>query len=309
MLKIKAKEDSTIEVIEGKFPLGQRNTIKVYFDDEIVKKYINLIGTNTCLAENNLFPYGNFDYKSDINNISLNLNENSEVSIVSGYGYDYSRCLKCSTTNSEQGLGSCELKPKDKLINGKEYIISCYIATIDDTLVYFNIDDNLVPLKYSDNNLHFFTYKFTATKEDFKLKINMTTTGTCYIDSLQMFLAENEIKENKCDILDFEVKILNPIQYKEINELITYGSDIDGTYIILYMPEINLVDFQDNLLCNFNVSVAFQQRNIYLGDSEYNKIKEYIYNSDKFILSGYILPVKSEGGCDCEGYELTVGAI
>lgn len=305
MLEIKAKSDATIDVIDGAFPLGLRNTIKINIEDDNIKQYIKTIGTDTCIQENNLFSYGNFNYFSDIDNLQLNLNMYSSAVIAPGYGHDYSGCLYCKSEDEKDGLGTVTMIPdKSKLEIGKDYTLSCYVNITENTDLYFDISGTLVNPTQQKDKWVFFTHKFTAESEDFSLSFVLPSTGEFYVDSVQLFLSDQEIIDNYYDNLKFSVDILNPCQTTIIDRVVNYSKpDNESVYVILYLPEITTVDFQDNLLCKLRISLLQEQRDKYLGQSEYNKIEECVYNSQEFILNGYMLPP------DSGEYELVVGSI
>lgn len=306
MLSIKAKENAQVEVIDGAFPLGQRNTIKILIEDPNIKSYIQSIGTSTCIPENNLYTYGNFDNDFDVNKLNLSLTWGSIVEVMSGYGQNYSRCLHCITDNSE-GLGVCEL-PADKipgLTVGEEYILSVYVLCKKGTTLYFNVNGELNPVADSDT-WELKTYKFVANSDKFDLGVIMPSLGECYIDSIQLFLASEEIVDNYYDNLKFEIQIKNPIQQfcYDIDQIVTYSKpDSEDTFVVLALPPINNVDFQDNILCELQVYLLQEIRNKYLGDTEYSKEKDIIYSSDYFVLNGYVLPPEDDI------YELVIDKI
>lgn len=300
MLTINAKSNATIDVVEGNFPIGQRNSIKINIEDNVIKQYIKGIHTYTCIKQNNLYCYGNFDSTKDIYNIKLNLNADCSATIVPGSGNDYSNCLYCVSNNEEQGLGSCVLTAdKQKLIKGKEYIFSCYVKCGNTTTDLYLGLNSLSTLKINNIDWQKIDYSFKALTEDyFNLNIIIPGKGECYIDNIQLFLKEDEIINNSFDDLYFNLNIINPMQNTKIDTIVNYSSpDDEDVFVILDFPCITNVDFQDNLLCNLNIGLLVEPKNKYLGDSVYNKTKYSIYNSDCFVLCGYIIPSDS---CDCD---------
>lgn len=296
MLEIKAKENATIDVIKGTFALGDRNTIKIDIDDDVIKQYLKAVGTDTCIPENNLYSYGNFDYPEDVMpKLKLALNPKSTVEVVDGYGINCSRCLHC-VSGSDQGLGLCELPSDSYIIEGEKYKLSCKFNAIENTDAYINgwsitADEN----KWLDLVLDI----TASTTGYFYLPIQIVGEGEIYIDNLMLFKAEDEVKENQFDNVEFCINICNPKQDIIINEVINYTDDS----ITMYVPPITVVDFQDNLLCKLSINLYQEQRDKYLGDTKYNKIKECVYNSEPFILTSYILPPESDR------YELSVGQV
>lgn len=302
MLEIVAKENATIDVIEGSFPLGARNTVKIDIEDDVIKQYIKAIGTNTCLIENNLYQYGNFDYPEDIEgNVELSLNKDSSVKVVDGYGVNYSRCLQC--ISSDDGLGICRFIPTSNTKIGKKYKLSCQINALEETNASVSINGTETIEVKADANWNTVVTEFDAVSEDFYFGISISGKGTLYLDNLMLFEVENEIIDNIYDNIEFEISVVNPIQDTIINEVINYSkADEENVTILMYLPPITVVDFQDNLLCKLKINLYQEQKEKYLGNSEYNKFKNCVYISEPFILTGYIMP---------EGYryELVVGKV
>lgn len=304
MITLRANENAIIDVIDGAFPLGQRNTIKVFIADENLKQYIKTVGTDTCLKEHNLINYGDFNQEHSIDNIVLNLTFNSSVYLASGYLDNLSRCLYCTTTDSS-GLGTCKLKLTGKLEKGKKYKLS-FKSSADATGLYLSIDNNLISIANSPNKWQAMTFAFTANSDNIDGLYVIMSSGWCYLDDIQLFSVENEVADNYYDNIEAEIKINNPIQNTVINEIINYSlPTADEPYIILYMPEISVVDFQDNLMCNLVINLLQEPHNSYLGNTYYHKEKTCVYQSENFVLNGFILPPDSEQN----EYELVVGKV
>lgn len=85
MLEIRAKENATIAVEKGSFPLGGRNKIKIYIEDEIIKQYVKTLNTNVSITEANLYQYGTFSNESDIKNVSYRFKIRSKCRNSSGF--------------------------------------------------------------------------------------------------------------------------------------------------------------------------------------------------------------------------------
>lgn len=298
MLEIKAKENATIDVIKGTFALGDRNTIKIDIDDDVIKQYLKAVGTDTCIPENNLYTYGNFDYPEDVmSKLKLALNSKSKVEVVDGYGINCSRCLHC-VSGSYQGLGLCELPSDSYITKDEKYKLSCKFLISEGTDAYIN-GQQLVTTKYNEWQDFVFEFNATVGETYYYLPIQIVGEGEIYIDNLMLFKSEDEVKENQFDNVEFCVSICNPKQDIIINEVVNYTDNS----IIMYVPPITVVDFQDNLLCKLSINLYQEQKDKYLGDIKYNKIKECVYNSEPFILTGYILPPESDR------YELSVGQV
>lgn len=309
MLTIKAKENATVEVVEGSFPLGERNTLKVIIEDDVLKQYVKSIGTNTTLNENNLYPYGDFNYPEDMKNVQLNLNPQSTVNIENGYGQNYSRCLHCKTENVTQGLGHCILNPVSVLDDGYKYKLVFYILCKDDTEVIVSAQ-NIETFKVKTNNeWKQIITEFDCTERKFALDFSTETSGEFYIDSVLLFKAEDEIFRDYYENIVFEIKKypqqLTGYEY-ETERIISYsGPDDEDISVLMYFPPITQLDYADNLCCKLDVYLTSKvEEDKILGDTYYNtEDREYIYKSDMFILTGYILPPESDR------YELTVGKI
>lgn len=299
MLKIIAKENATIKVEQSNFPLGVRDTIEIKIEDPIIKQYIKSINTETCIPEYNLYSYGNFDNVTDVEFVKTSLNTGSSISVVDGYGVNCSRCLKCKA--GDLGLGLCVLKPTTPVIHGLKYKLSCYVNT--DTDIELMVNDESVTINSTNGEWKQAYIEFIPETE-VSLSISMSNKGTLYFDSLMLFESSKEIHDNYFDNVEVEVVVKNPIQDTVINEIINYSDPNDkDTSVLMYVPPITVVDYQDNLLCQLRVNLYQEPKDKYLGDTKYNKVKECVYNSDPFILTGYILPP------DSDRYELVVGDI
>lgn len=301
MLEIRAKEDATIAVEKGSFPLGGRDKIKIYIEDEIIKQYIKTLNTNVSTVEANLYQYGTFSNESDIKNISYNLKLGASVKIAPGFNDNYSRCLYCHAENT--GLGTCILKPSKQVeISTLDipYKFSCRVAATEGTTAYLKCKGADILSIPADGEWHQIYTTFTA-KENFEVSVEMLSQGDIYIDDLDLFKSEDEVIDNYFDNIEFEVSILNSCSSSnvKINDIITYGND----FVILDVPPIINVDYQDNILCQLIVNLYQMPRLQILGDTEYNKVKECVYQSDPFILTGYILPP------DSDNVELIVGKV
>lgn len=290
MITIKAKENATIEVVDGSFPLGQRNCIKVYIEDQTVKDIINSIGTDTMIKPDNLYSYGNFSSLSDINSVKFNLS-----SLENNVSVNFDNSLRVFGS-SEENKQSCILKAdRYDLIPGKTYTISCYLSCDElnseltlECQPYFN---NTIVCENKTIEKQIWTTSFVATTSKTEFDLTVVAKGNWYISNLQLFSIEKEINKYYDDIY-FSVNVENPIQNISIDRLVTLNKE--DMYIILYLPPVTLVDYQDNLLCRFSINLLQEPRNKYLGDSIYNKENICIYNSETFILNGYM--IVSENG-------------
>lgn len=301
MLEIRAKEDATVTVEKGSFPLGGRDRIKIYIEDEIIKQYVKTLNTNISTTETNLYHYGAFYNQSDIKNVNYSLKLGASVEIAPGFNDNYSRCLHCHAESA--GLGTCVLKPNEQVeISTLDipYKFSCRVAATEGTTAYLRCKGAGILSIPADGEWHQIYTTFIA-KEDFEVSVEMLSQGDVYIDDLDLFKSENEIIDNYFDNIEFEVNILNPCSSSnvKINDIITYGDD----FVILNVPPIINVDYQDNILCQLVVNLYQIPKLQILGDTEYNKVKECVYQSDPFVLTGYILPP------DSDNVELIVGKV
>lgn len=295
MLEINAKENAAIDIVEGKFPLGQRNTLLVHILDKVISERINVTGTGTCSKANNYYSYGDFERLDSLDEIITDVNPNSFINIVSGAGCNYSRCLYCQ---SESDIGTVELVPdRFDIVEGKKYIFSFYAKTVSGDVAIVGKDSNgdiIFNIKTEANN-EWTLYKQEFVMEDmiFNAFISIITGGECYIDNISLFEADKEIKDVDCPI-NVELKILNPCQIDSlaVNHVINwYKDENENIAVKLYFPpEITNVDYADNILCKLIIYQRVQPRYIILGNSIYEPEYNVIYNSEPFIFNGYILP-------------------
>lgn len=304
MLVINAKSNSKVDVLSGDFPVGDRNTLKVIFEDPIIQHFIDTSHTNTCADENNLYSYGKFDDTSYIKFITKG--EDVDATIVGGYGTDLSKCLKIGVDGT---LGECKLSADKGMIEkGKSYIFSC-MALADPNVSFAKL--NCAAINQSIQLLSIGTWqnyfiKFTAEEDlTFDCIVEASGKGNVLLDNIQLFLASDEIIQNTFDMLEVELELINPCQVMPpINEVINFSSpDSEEKYALLYFPPITVLDIQDNILCRLVVRLIYQEKDQYLGNTAYYRPKQTIYESDPFILTGYIVPP------DANKYELTVGKI
>lgn len=299
MIEINAKENSTVEVVTGDFPIGNRNTILVNIQDPLVNDKLKITGTGTCYEQNNEYTYGQFENENDIYKIEISLNENASIGIVSGIGINYSRCLQCIA--KDNGLGTVNMKPdKLNITIGNTYIFSCYfylkqgitniIAKDNQNNEIFNINNTTVT-----DDWVFISQTFTAKEEGFNLYIDIPTTGECYFDNIMLFNSINEIMGNlSINDINVIINILNPCNYnvKNISKIINweYNKVTEQNSVILFMPEITVLDYKDNILCELIIYQKYPKKVVELGNTIYNEKTSIIYKSEPFILNGYILP-------------------
>lgn len=298
MLQINAKENAVIEVVDGYFPLGQRNTIKINILDEAIKAQITPFYTGDCEKEKDSYSYGSFSLPTDIDYVNIkNAPADSLVNIVDGYGRNFSRCLHYLTV--EDSNGYIELPPdKTNVVKDSKYVFSGYIKVTKGTTIvssdYFNLQYTADTDK-TENDWVFIREEFTATTNyDFSLKITNDTNTECYIDTVKLFLASDEIVST--DNTKAAIKILSPYvpDHSIINKEITWSFTDDSVSVYLYVDDITVVNFQDDILCKLCIYQTVPHIIEYLGDYTYNKEYEIVYDSEEFILNGYIIPVSDD---------------
>lgn len=311
MLEINAKENAVVDVVNGKFPLGQKNTLLIHILDKVITERLKIVGTGTCAKGNDFYSYGTFEREDSLNHVILDLNPNSFVNIVSGAGQNYSRCLYCQ---SDADIGTVELSPNMFEIEpNKKYILSFYARTVsgDVSIIGRDGNDDLIFNVKTDvsNEWKFYKQEFTATDSVFNAFVSIITGGECYIDNFSLFEADKELKDVDCP-LNVKLCIINPCQrdsVKEINRVINWYEDEDSVSVKLYFPpEITNVDYADNILCKLEIYQRVQPRYIILENSIYEPEYNLIYNSEPFVFNGYILPPDIDYNIDVD---LIVGKI
>lgn len=290
MLELNAKENATVEVIEGNFPLGQQNVIKINVLDKIIAERINIINTGVCSTEYNYYSYGKFDSDKDINKLTLNLKQGSIVNIVDGAGQNFSKCLHCQSSKSND-LGLVELLPdKFSVQENVEYILSFY-AKGTATITADNSYDEFINIEVNCKDWTFFEQKFTSLSDVFDLYISMNANEECYIDNVMLFESSNEIKMES-NAITAEIDIINPCNNVSIDRIINWDKKDDVISVYMYMPPITVVDYKDSITCNLKIYQRLIPKiQTTVGDFFYSEDKEIIYNSDNFNLSGYIIPI------------------
>lgn len=305
MLIIKAKENSEVEVVEGNFPIGFRDVIKVVFEDNTLKGLIKTTGTKDCKPEYNLFSFGEFNNSYDIDKVVTELRWKCTVTIANGKGTNYSRCLYCHSTG--KGFRKCEIKAdKGKLSANSKYMFSCDVLAEQRTNAQLELTNIHTFDILADGGWHHIFYEFESPEDmDFIINVIIPQAGDLYIDNLKIFDAQNEIMSNYYESMDVCINILNPRQYiGRINRIVNFSKpEDDEAYVLLYYPPITAVDAMSNILANLEVSIIREPEDIYLGNTSYFKIKDTLYKSDLFCLNGYIVPP------DYDRYELVVGEV
>lgn len=298
MLEINANSNATVDVLSGDFALGQRDTILIHILDKVISDRISIVGTGTCTKSNNLYSYGELN---DLNRVRYSLAQGATLDIcVSDIDNSFSNCLHCKS-ETDEGLGLVML-PADKLTQleaGTNMVLSFYINVTSGSATFVARDENsydVFPsfiIEYNANKQWQQVRKeFTLTEDIniFNLYLNIAGTGEFYLDNVMLFKASDEVKDAQYGI-DAEILINNPIQDTCIENVINWDKLDDGSIdITLYFPPITTVDYQDNILCQLRIYQHAYRRVVTLGNTIYNPTKNIIYNSEPFVLNGFMLP-------------------
>lgn len=304
MIQLSAKNNATIEIIDNRFPLGQQDTALVLIDDNIIRDKFSLINTGTCPVQYNQYSYGDFeDVCLAKKYLITELNPDCIVDIESGQGYDLSNALMLYATDNTD-IGNVTLMPDnitiDSIKEDETYIFSCLVRLLEGSLTISIAEQKI---EVTD----------TITKYDSWLKIRKEIKGSdiknnnigldlfsgkCYIDNIAFFNSKYETTQTDSK-LDVEIEILNPCNYDvKINQILNWYSmncncnkeEDNNIAILLAVPPITVVDFDSNLLCKFVIKQILPKRVAYLDNIIYNTCNLTIYESDPFILRGYVIP-------------------
>lgn len=311
-LTIKAKENAQVEVIDGNFPLGQRNVIDIQLEDTVLNEYFQLVGTGTCEPKDNLVSYGEFSGKdeSDLETIKA---PKMKLSIAHGYAGNESNCLHAVADpdkdrfDEQKGKYLCTFVPDTDLELGTEYVLSMYVLAVGESKLYLKYMDDIFPLlgkedKWQTINHHFVTptqeelesgiMPISATADDgqdwwtnFRFELELIGRGEFYADSIQLFKASDEIMKNMMEGVDAQIKIVNPPQ---MDNIIDEVIKLTPEHISMSMFPITVVDYQDNLACVLEVFFNQAPKLTRQGDTMYREDKVMIYKSDIFVLNGYV---------------------
>lgn len=305
MIEISAQENATIDVIKGNFPLGNRDTLLLHIKDPIIKNLISLRETGICEDKDNYYTYGQFN---STNNLILeDLQPGAKVEIVPGKGLNYSNCLHCTTT--KYGLGYIYMVPSDdkELTVGTKYVLTCYLNVVSGTVKLTASSASVVKTIFSvdqqntENEWVQIRQEFTAEGEDFSLFITMDGVGEFYMDSLMLFKADNEIKIPKENIAA-EISIINPYTpiNSKINKVINWYKTENEVQILFYFPEVTNVDYQNNIWCCARIFQHLPEKVSTLGNIVYHDVDTVIYETEPFVLNGYIIPTDINFEVDAE---------
>ena len=294
MIEISAKENATVDVIQSDFPLGKRDKLLLHIGDPVIKDLISLKNTGTCNENDNYYKYGQFN---STNNLILDIQPQTSVTISPGKGINYSNCLYCKSIEGYNKI-IFPLSNNIKLIKDKEYVLTCYInvikgkvnLTTEDNI--FNIEQQI--LNDNDDDWVQIRQEFTALSEDFNLWAIFENDCEFYIDFLLFFEKDKEIKLPENNIAA-EIDIISPFNPKnnKIYKVINWNKDEDKNevQVLFYFPEITVVDFQDNILCDLKIFQHLPEKVSTLGNVVYHEVNTVIFESEPFVLNGYIIPL------------------
>lgn len=298
MIVLKAKDNATIEYVDNRFPLGQRTSALIQIEDKLINEQLKLIYTGNCEDKYNYLSYGNFENCCEVKkNITAELNPDCIVDVVSGEGYQFSNALMLYAPKNKD-LGKLSLKiDAGTFTADTKYIFSCKLKLLSGNLS-FTIGNQTIDVVTDSRDWITVRQEFTVIDTNISsIDVNFNG-GKCYIDNIKLFDSKYEIK-NSDDELNVEIKILNPCNYDtKIDKVINWNTSIccckedteEQLSVLLYVPPITVVDFADNLLCKFVISRKLPKRIAYLDNIIYNEVNSIIYESQDFVLQGYIIP-------------------
>lgn len=294
MIEIKAKDDATIQLINNEFPLGQRNRIKIFIEDEVIKSKLELQKSGQCPENKNLFTYGYFDKKEDIKYVQVN---NADVRIISGVFGNCSRCLAVDFLATDSCVSFTA--DRDSLQTDTKYKFS-FICTDNSIVIKSSVDDlKMTITKTKEKGWYLYTSnEFTVSEvTDFNISLcnnnnsNSDEENHIYVDNLSLFNTDDEILGTPNDIR-VEISVINPRQNTIIKDIIKWESDDNNNIdVILYFPPITVVDYQDCITCKVKIFERLAGKYKTFGDINYTCDIDTIYESELFNLQGYILPI------------------
>lgn len=305
MINLVAKENATIEVVDGTFPLGRKQQAKIVIEDDVLKSYLQKEPTGTCLPDKNMF------FNDALMTYVKSYSGIAKPEYVPYFDENHSGCMYIKTIMGDSHY--CKIEPQNKhLETGKEYIFSFYYYSVDCTVTYIKIPDfpDLVfPITpHEDNKWTHQIFKFTYDKSMETLfngfVFEIKGDGSFYIDSFQLFNVKDEVYINKLEGLKFELcDIMN--RYYKAEDVAAFGED----YLIMNLPPITYVDYRDCVTLEFVVVYTVSEKDFYLGNSIYYPEKTIVYKSDPFILSGFVCGTGEFGEGGGEPVELVVGKV
>lgn len=290
MIELIAKENATIKTTDNRFPLGQQTTATVHIQDKYIIDALQVSHTGSCDTQYNYFSYGLFqDIKYANKYITKELNHDCIADIVEGEGYKTTNALMCFAPEGKE-LGKVTLQPDiiSSFEPSKKYILSCKVRLMSGELS-LDISNQNIPVNLSRDEWFNIRSEFTADTTDCDLNIDLVG-GKCYISDIKLFESQYELNDTDA-LFKTEIKILNPCNYDvNINKVANWQISEENVDVVLGVPPITVVDFQDNLLCKFIISRTLPKRSSYLDNIVYNRTNSVIYESEPFTLRGYIIP-------------------
>lgn len=303
MLELIAKDNTEVSVSDGLFPIGQKDTVKIYIEDKIIKDKVTSLDTGVCNPQYNYYSYGYFLNVTDIDNISQNLNNNCKIDITNTVIHNENSNSLHLISNNNNGLGIVRLKTDKNIVNStsNQFIFSCglfvksgivnLVLTDNNNIVILNknydVTDDWVDIREE--------FVATADLQFITLQINIQNTGEAYIDAISVYNSENETKNINYDLC-VNLVIDNPhcMNNKNINHVINWNKDSinDKLWVLLDFPEITYVDACNNILCRLVITQKLKEKVSTLGNILYNKTDNVIYNSQQFLLTGYDIPLQ-----------------
>lgn len=303
MLELIAKDNTEVSVSDGLFPIGQKDTVKIYIEDKIIKDKVTSLDTGVCNPQYNYYSYGYFLNVTDIDNISQNLNNNCKIDITNTVIHNENSNSLHLISNNNNGLGIIRLKTDKNIINStsNQFIFSCglfaksgivnlVLTDNNNTVILdknYDVTEDWVDLRE--------TFVATADLQFITLQINIQNTGEAYIDAISVYNSENETKNINYDLC-VNLVIDNPhcMNSKNINHVINWNKDSinDKLWVLLDFPEITYVDACNNILCRLVITQKLKEKVSTLGNILYNKTDNVIYNSQQFLLTGYDTPLQ-----------------
>lgn len=291
MIEISAKENATVNIVQGDFPLGKRDKLLLHIEDPVIKDLIFLKDTGTCNENDNYYKYGQFN---STNNLILDVQSQTSVTISPGKGINYSNCLYCKSVEGYNKI-VFPLSNNATIIKDKKYVLTCYINVIKGK-VNLTTEDNIfsVEQQTTDDSWVQIRQEFTASSKNFNLWAIFENDCEFYIDSLLLFEKDKEIKVPENNIAA-EMDIISPFNPKnnKIYKVINWykNEDKNEVQILFYFPEITVVDFQDNILCDLKIFQHLPEKVSTLGNVVYHEANTVIFESEPFVLNGYIIPL------------------
>lgn len=303
MLELIAKDNTEVSVSDGLFPIGQKDTVKIYIEDKIIKDKVTSLDTGVCNPQYNYYSYGYFLNVTDIDNISQNLNNNCKIDITNTVIHNENSNSLHLISNNNNGLGIVRLKTDKNIVNStsNQFIFSCglFVKSGIVNLVLTDNNDTVILNKNYDVTEDWIdlreTFVATADLQFITLQINIQNTGEAYIDAISVYNSENETKNINYDLC-VNLVIDNPhcMNSKNINHVINWNKDSinDKLWVLLDFPEITYVDACNNILCRLVITQKLKEKVSTLGNILYNKTDNVIYNSQQFLLTGYDIPLQ-----------------